>query len=147
MRTILAVLTAAGLAACAAPASPLPATDAVALSGGACFRSADIRAHRYADGKTMYLSVRGEGVYRIGMRNNCLTGATSSDPIVTRQPPGAGDALDPALAESTGEAAEALRTAGRQGRQSVVTPGGNRGHEHPGHQEQSQDRRHGYRPP
>jgi hypothetical protein len=88
MRTVLAVLTAAGLAACAAPPPPLPATDAVALSGGACFRSADMQGHTFGDDKTMYLSVRGEGVYRVGMRTNCLAGAWSSDPIITRQPPG-----------------------------------------------------------
>jgi hypothetical protein len=88
MRIAAPILIASALAACAAPPAPLPAADAVAVAGPACFRAASIRGHTFGDDKTMYLKVQGDGVYRIGMRNACLAGATSSDPIVTRQPPG-----------------------------------------------------------
>ena len=92
MRTALAPLAAVALVACApiAPTAPrLPAADAVGVSGSDCFRSADMRGHTFADDSTMYVDVLGKGVYRIRMRNGCLAGATSSDPLVTRQPPGA----------------------------------------------------------
>jgi hypothetical protein len=36
----------------------------------------------------MYIDVGGRDVYRIGMTGACLAGAFSTDPIVTRQPPG-----------------------------------------------------------
>jgi len=53
-----------------------------------CFRSSDIRNHSVGDERTMYLDVSGRGVYRVDMSAACLAGASSSDPIVMRQPPG-----------------------------------------------------------
>jgi hypothetical protein len=53
-----------------------------------CFRTADIRGHTVGDDRTLYLNVNGRAVYRVQMSGACLAGATSSDPLVMRQPPG-----------------------------------------------------------
>lgn len=106
MKLALASLAAAAaaLAACAdyygppppplpppgAPVVPLPPPPppGAALAPGDCFRSSDIRNHTIGDDRTLYVDVRGSGVYRIGMAGSCLAGAISSDPLVMRQPPG-----------------------------------------------------------
>jgi hypothetical protein len=54
----------------------------------ACFRTHDIRNHTLGDDRTIYLNVNGREVYRVGVRGACLAGATSTDPLVMRQPPG-----------------------------------------------------------
>ena len=88
----LAALSAASLttAASAAKPSPLPGPAPAAgasLTSGQCFRSHDIRNHTVVDRDTLLLSVRGKDVYRVGVKG-CLGGAVSSDPIITRNPPG-----------------------------------------------------------
>lgn len=93
---ILGVLGAAAtLAACqdysgppaAAPAAPAYAAPAAATVP-ACFRTQDIRNHTVADGHTAYIDVGGRAVYRIETSGDCFAGATSTDPIVMREPPG-----------------------------------------------------------
>lgn len=96
---------AAALAACAAddypPPGPPPGAPVAAvapapadafvpgqLAPGQCFRTRDIRNHTVGDDHTLYLDVSGRDVYRVEMRASCLAGATSSDPLVMRQPPG-----------------------------------------------------------
>ena len=90
------VAASATLAACAeylpppppGPLLPPPPPPGAFLVSGDCFRSADIRNHKVGDDQTLYIDVSGRGAYRIGMSNNCLAGAISSDPLVMRQPPG-----------------------------------------------------------
>jgi hypothetical protein len=91
MRIALIALAGSALAACAASAPAPPASNvaAVAVAPPSCFRSMDIQGHKKVDDNTMYIGVRHDSVYRIGMRNSCLAGAWESDPIITRQPPGA----------------------------------------------------------
>jgi len=88
----LAALAAFGAtAAFAAKPSPLatPAPPSGAgLPTGQCFRSSDIRNHTIADRDTLLLSVNGKETYRVTMKGGCLAGAISSDPIITRNPPG-----------------------------------------------------------
>ena len=76
MKLLLLTLAAGAAIAGAACAQPRPADR------GACFFRRDIANHTIADGRTMYLNVRGNQTYAIGMRRNCLSGAMSSDPIV-----------------------------------------------------------------
>jgi hypothetical protein len=68
-------------------ATPAPASG-TGLPTGQCFRSSDIRNHTIADRNTLLIDVRGKETYRITMKGACLAGAVSSDPIITRQPPG-----------------------------------------------------------
>ena len=68
-------------------ATPAPPSGA-GLPTGQCFRSSDIRNHTIADRNTLLIDVRGKETYRITMNGGCLAGAISSDPIITRQPPG-----------------------------------------------------------
>lgn len=67
--------------------TPPPAPGAF-LAGQDCFYTRDIRNHTIGDPRTMYIEVAGKGTYRLGMSGACLTGAISSDPIITQQPPG-----------------------------------------------------------
>jgi hypothetical protein len=60
-----------------------------------CFRTRDITNHRVADDRTMYIRLANRDVYRLGMAGACLAGASSSDPIVMREPPGVGYACRP----------------------------------------------------
>jgi hypothetical protein len=94
---------AATLAACAdddyayAPPPPPAAVygaPAVAVVP-ACFYTRDIRNHTVGDDHTIYLNVNNRMVYRVELSNNCLAGATSSDPIVMRNPPGSNNVCRP----------------------------------------------------
>ncbi len=91
------------LATCAATAGYTTATSATAeraevlgaspprgtgLPQGQCFRSRDIRNHKVADRSTLLVSTGRRGTYRVTMSGSCLAGAHSSDPILTRNPPG-----------------------------------------------------------
>ena len=71
------LLTAAAALAAATPVAA--ATKAPAAK--ACFRSCDIGNHTVGDDHTLYLQVGGKDVYRVTMRNTCLGGVSSSDPI------------------------------------------------------------------
>ena len=88
----LAVFGAAAVStvALAAKESPLgpPPPAGTGLPTGQCIRSHEIRNHTIADGHTMLIDVNGRATYRITVDGACLGGAVSSDPIVTRQPPG-----------------------------------------------------------
>jgi hypothetical protein len=95
---------ATALAACAedyayAPPPPPPGAVAYAVPAAAvvpaCFYTRDIRNHTVGDAHTMYLNVNGRMVYRVEMSNDCFAGATSSDPIVIRNPPGASNVCRP----------------------------------------------------
>ena len=95
MRLALIVLAAAAVplgavAIAAAKPSPLgpPPAAGTGLPSGECMRSQEIRNHTVVDKNTLLLNVNGKGVYRVTMRGACLAGAISSDPIITRSPPG-----------------------------------------------------------
>lgn len=94
MRPMIIALAASaaaiGTAALAAKPSPLspPPPSGASLATGQCFRSADIRNHTVGDRSTLLIDVQGKGAYRVTMKGSCLAGATSSDPIITRSPPG-----------------------------------------------------------
>ena len=81
---------AVGATAFAAKESPLgpPPAAGTGLPTGQCIRSHEIRNHTIADRQTLLLDVDGKATYRITVDGACLGGAVSSDPIVTRQPPG-----------------------------------------------------------
>lgn len=83
----LALATTALAAKPPALATPAPASG-TGLPTGQCFRSSDIRNHTIADRDTLLLSVNGKETYRVTMKGGCLAGAISSDPIITRSPPG-----------------------------------------------------------
>lgn len=104
MKLALIALTGAtaALAACAEYYPPPPPGVPVAavapappdafvpgqLAPGQCFRTQEIRNHTIGDDRTLYLDVAGRDVYRVDMSGSCLAGATSSDPLIMRQPPG-----------------------------------------------------------
>ena len=67
--------------------SPAPPSGA-GLPTGQCIRSHDIRNHTIADRKTLLIAVDRKATYRVTMVGSCLAGAVSSDPIITRNPPG-----------------------------------------------------------
>jgi hypothetical protein len=96
---VLAAATAA-LSALALPAQALaaakksvlptpPPPSGTGLPPGQCFRSHDIRNHTVADDRTLLLNVAGRDTYRVTVDSSCVAGAWDSDPIVTREPPGA----------------------------------------------------------
>jgi hypothetical protein len=94
---------AAALAGCtdtyppARPPGPAPAPIAAGetpLADG-CFRTRDINSHQVADDHTLYIRVANRDVYRLEMAGACLAGASSSDPLVMREPPGVAFACRP----------------------------------------------------
>ena len=105
MKLVLIPLTAAALSACA----PMMSQPSSGMASGPrqCFRSSEIRSHTIGDDRTLYLNVAGRETWRATMRSSCLSGATRSDPIVTRQPPGSSmvcSAIDLDLSISRGGA-------------------------------------------
>jgi hypothetical protein len=68
-------------------ATPAPAAG-TGLPSGQCIRTHDIRNHTIADNRTLLIDVNGKATYRVTMSGACLAGAMSSDPIITRNPPG-----------------------------------------------------------
>ena len=88
--TTLAAVGGAAIAAKTPASSPLgpPPPAGTGLPTGQCIRSHDIRGHTIADKNTMLISVNGRKVYRVTVDGACLGGAVSSDPIITRSPPG-----------------------------------------------------------
>lgn len=86
----VAIAGCAGAIAAPTPNPALPPAPAkgAGLPSGQCFRSHDIRNHTIADRQTLLLSVKRNEVYRVVVAGGCLAGAISSDPIVTRNPPG-----------------------------------------------------------
>ena len=53
-----------------------------------CFRTGQIRNHTIESKSSALINVEGRSVYRIGVSGSCFAGATSSDPLVIRNPPG-----------------------------------------------------------
>ena len=82
-----AAISGAAFAAKPSPLSPPPASG-TGLPTGQCIRSSEIRNHTVGDRSTLLINVQGKGAYRVTMKGACLAGATSSDPIITRSPPG-----------------------------------------------------------
>ncbi|MDB5441802.1 MAG: hypothetical protein JWP73_178 [Phenylobacterium sp.] len=76
------------------PAAPLYGVPAVAVVP-ACFYTRDIRNHTVGDDHTLYLNVNDRMVYRVETGNACFAGATSSDPIIIRNPPGSNNVCRP----------------------------------------------------
>jgi len=87
---LAAAAAAVGTVAVAAKPSPLgpPPPSKTGLPTGQCIRSHDIRNHTVADPRTLLINVNGRDVYRVTMAGACLSGAISTDPIITREPPG-----------------------------------------------------------
>lgn len=88
--TATAALLSAGAALAAKPSpltTPAPASGA-GLPAGQCIRSQDIHGHSVADRQTLLIKTRQRETYRVTMKGSCLAGATRSDPIITRSPPG-----------------------------------------------------------
>jgi hypothetical protein len=72
-----------------AAAAPNYATPASATAPAhACFRTHDIRNHTFDGDHTAYIRLTDRSVYRIETNGACFAGATSSDPLVMRNPPG-----------------------------------------------------------
>ncbi|CAN7400988.1 DUF6491 family protein [Phenylobacterium sp. LjRoot225] len=66
--------------------APIAAADPPLADG--CFRTREINGHQVADDHTLYIRVANRDVYRLEMAGSCLAGASSSDPLVMREPPG-----------------------------------------------------------
>jgi hypothetical protein len=81
MKFAIALIGAATLIAIAAPALAAPK---------ACFRTSEIGNHTVGDNHTLYLNVGPKDVYRVTMRNTCLGGVTSTDPIEISATAGSG---------------------------------------------------------
>ena len=87
----LAVATATlSTAAIAAKVSPLGEAPprGTGLATGQCFRSHEIRNHTIGDRNTLLIDGGNKSTYRVTVGGGCLAGATASDPIITRNPPG-----------------------------------------------------------
>lgn len=87
LSTIAAVLATAAIAANVSPLGDTPVRG-TGLAAGQCIRSHDIRNHTILDRNTLLISDRSRSAYRVTMKGGCLLGATTSDPIITRNPPG-----------------------------------------------------------
>ncbi|THD51430.1 DUF6491 family protein [Phenylobacterium sp.] len=90
MKPAVMLISAAALAVAAAPAPAAPKAAAKQ-----CFRTQDIGGHTVGDSHTLYLSVGGKSVYRVTMRNVCLGGISSSDPIELTARAGSGSICEP----------------------------------------------------
>jgi hypothetical protein len=89
MKTLFALGAAAALLAGCASDYPQNAayagragSDAVDTVGG-CFRIMDIRAHRIADPRTLYIDVGGRETYRLEMSGSCMSGASRQETLIT----------------------------------------------------------------
>ncbi len=83
MKLSTVLICAASLAAAAsAQAAEKPAEKP---SAAKCFYLKDIQSHTFGDDRTLYLNVGGRAVYKVGMSNNCLAGASPGDPIVLKE--------------------------------------------------------------
>lgn len=98
MKPILAIGCAALLGACAspyaetaaAPAGTDAAATATAAPAGGCFRMNDIRSHRVADARTLYIDVRGQETWKLEMSGSCLAGASREETLITESASGSG---------------------------------------------------------
>jgi hypothetical protein len=92
LAVVSAIGAAAALGACSGPyAATAPGVDVAANApagiASGCIRSSQIGNHSIVDDHTLYIDVRGRGIYRITTSGSCLAGAISSDPIILRQVP------------------------------------------------------------
>ena len=87
LATTVAVLATTAIAAKVSPLGDAPARG-TGLPAGQCIRSHEIRNHTILDRNTLLISDRSKSAYRVTMKGGCLAGATTSDPIITRNPPG-----------------------------------------------------------
>ena len=69
------------VAALSAGASQV-AAQPTAADGKQCFRVSQMRGHKVADPKTLYVAAGNRDVFRIDMRSACLQGANMGDPLV-----------------------------------------------------------------
>jgi hypothetical protein len=69
------------LAGAAVLAAATPALAAPKAAAKQCFRTRDIGDHTVGDNHTLYLEVGPKDAYRVTMRNACLGGMQSADPI------------------------------------------------------------------
>ena len=83
----VATLSTVAIAAKVSPLGDAPARG-TGLPVGQCLRSHDIRSHTVLDRNTLLISGSDRSTYRVTMKGGCLAGASSSDPIITRNPPG-----------------------------------------------------------
>jgi len=88
MKIALALIGAASALVLALPAPAQAAPDPP--GDGSCFLTRDMRNHTVGGDHTLYFDVNGRSVWRAEMSNNCLAGATSSDPIILRDRAGMG---------------------------------------------------------
>jgi hypothetical protein len=70
------------IAAGAALMIALPAAAQPKAESSSCFWTRDLRNHTVGGDHILYFDVGGRSVYRVDTSDNCLSGATSSDPIV-----------------------------------------------------------------
>lgn len=91
---ISAVAAASLVSACQQYPASSPAVSSYATPASAtapantCFRTSDIRNHTVAGDHTIYIRTETNSVFRVETNGACFAGATSSDPLVIRNPPG-----------------------------------------------------------
>jgi hypothetical protein len=76
MKIAATLICAAGALLVALPAAAQPKSE------NSCFWTRDLRNHTVGGEHVLYFDVGGRSVYRVDTSDNCLAGATSSDPIV-----------------------------------------------------------------
>jgi hypothetical protein len=100
---LTALIGAAGVLAACADQHPPPPRPSLAPAAAAadppladgCFRTRDIGGHQIGDDHTLYIRLANREVYRLEMAGACLAAASSSDPLVIREPPGVAYACRP----------------------------------------------------
>ncbi len=76
MKTASILIAAAGALLIALPAAAQPKAE------NTCFWTRDLRNHTVGGDHVLYFDVGGRAVYKVETSDNCLAGASSSDPIV-----------------------------------------------------------------
>jgi hypothetical protein len=76
MKTAPMLIAAAGAILIALPAAAQPKAE------NSCFWTRDLRNHTVGGEHVLYFDVGGRSVYKVETSDNCLAGASSSDPIV-----------------------------------------------------------------
>lgn len=84
MKTAPILIAAAGALLIALPAAAQP------KAANSCFWTRDLRNHTVGGDHVLYFDVGGRSVYKVETSDNCLAGATSSDPIVMVNRTGSG---------------------------------------------------------
>lgn len=84
MKTASILIAAAGALLIAVPAAAQPKAE------NSCFWTRDLRNHTVGGDHVLYFDVGGRSVYKVETSDNCLAGASSSDPIVMLNRGGSG---------------------------------------------------------